>query len=69
MQRLHRFTERFGHMMSRILLTLLYALLVAPAGLVMALLCDPLRIKKYRGSSWAPWNEDNESLERARRQD
>jgi hypothetical protein len=69
MQRLGRFTERFGHMMSRIVLTVLYVVLVAPAGLVVALLADPLAIKRWRGSSWTPWKQDNESLERARRQD
>ncbi len=63
------FTERFGHLMSRIVLTVLYVVLVAPAGLVVALLGDPLRIKRWRGSSWAPWTQDNDSLARARRQD
>ena len=64
-----RFTERFGHLMSRIVLTVLYVVLVAPAGLVVALLADPLRIKRWRGSSWSPWTQDNDSLARARRQD
>jgi hypothetical protein len=64
-----RFTERFGHLMSRIVLTVLYVALVAPAGLVLALLADPLRIKRWRGSSWSPWTQDNDSLARARRQD
>jgi len=68
-RRVLRFTERFGHMMSRVLLTLLYVLLVAPAGFVVALLTDPLGIKRWRGTSWRPWTQDNESLERARRQD
>jgi hypothetical protein len=64
-----RFSERFGHLMSRVLLTALYALLVAPAGLLLALCGDPLRIKRWRGSSWDPWTQDNDSLARARRQD
>jgi hypothetical protein len=55
--------------MSRIVLTVLYVVLVAPAGLVVALLADPLRIKRWRGSSWSPWTQDNDSLARARRQD
>jgi hypothetical protein len=55
--------------MSRIVLTVLYVALVAPAGLVLALLADPLRIKRWRGSSWSPWTQDNDSLARARRQD
>jgi len=68
-QQFARFTERFGHLMSRIVLTVLYVVLVAPAGLVVALLADPLRIKRWRGSSWSPWTQDNDSLARARRQD
>ena len=69
MQEFRRFTERFGHMMSRIILTLLYAVLVAPAAFVFALVCDPLRIRKWRGTSWDDWTQDNDSLARARRQD
>jgi hypothetical protein len=68
MTRLMRFTERFGHMMSRIILTVLYVALVAPAGLVLALLGDPLRIKRWRGTSWVDWRERNDTLELARRQ-
>ena len=66
---LTRFTERFGHLMSRILLTLLYVVLVAPAGLVLSLFGDRLDIRRYRGSSWVPCGFDNETLDRARRQD
>jgi hypothetical protein len=69
MQRVARFTERFGHLMSRVVLTLLYVLLVAPAGIAVALLCDPLRIRRWRGSSWTDWRQKNDSLDRARRQD
>jgi len=64
-----RFSERFGHLMSRILLTVLYVVLVAPAGLLLAAFGDPLRIKRWRGSSWVAWTQDNDSLARARRQD
>jgi hypothetical protein len=68
-QSFFRFSERFGHLMSRILLTALYVVLVAPAGLLLAAFGDPLRIKRWRGSSWVPWTQDNDSLARARRQD
>jgi hypothetical protein len=68
-QSFFRFSERFGHLMSRILLTALYIVLVAPAGILLAVLADPLRIKRWRGSSWVPWTQDNDSLARARRQD
>ena len=69
LQLFFRFSERFGHMMSRILLTVLYVTLVAPAGLVIARFGDPLAIKKWRGSSWNPWTQKNDTLARARRQD
>ena len=69
MQRLTRFTERFGHMMSRVILTLLYVVLVGPAGLVLSLFADPLRIKRYGGTAWVPWTRTNDTLDLARRQD
>ena len=63
-----RFIERFGHMMSRILLTILYAVLVAPAGIFLALLGDALRIRRWGGTSWQTWTH-TDTPERARRQD
>ena len=68
-RQLARFSERFGHMMSRIVLTLLYAVLVAPVAALMAPFFDPLRIRRWSGSSWVRWTQDNDTLERARRQD
>jgi hypothetical protein len=63
------FSERFGHLMSRILLTGLYLILVAPAALVISFLTDPLRIKHYRGTTYTPWKSSNTDLDHARRQD
>jgi hypothetical protein len=63
------FSERFGHLMSRILLTALYVILVAPAAVFIAFLTDPLRIKRFLGSTYSPWRSDNTDLEHARRQD
>lgn len=64
-----RFSERFGHMMSRVLLTLLYVLLVAPEGLLLALFADPLAIRRHKGTSWVDWRSTNETSDQARRQD
>ena len=64
-----RFAERFGHMLSRLLLTVLYATLVLPGGLLMSLFQDPLRVKRYRGTKWTDWKRSNDTLDRARRQD
>ena len=69
LQHFFRFSERFGHMMSRILLTLLYVTLVAPAGFVISRFGDPLAIKRWRGTSWNAWTQKNDTLARARRQD
>lgn len=51
-QGLVRFSERFGHMLSRLLLTLLYFIFVTPAGIFITLFCDPLRIKRPANSNW-----------------
>ncbi|MBU0755954.1 MAG: hypothetical protein KJ645_12495 [Planctomycetes bacterium] len=47
-----RFSERFGHMLSRLLLTILYFVFVTPAGIFITLFCDPLRIKRSANSNW-----------------
>ena len=64
-----RFSERFGHLMSRVLLTLLYVLLVAPGGFLLSLFADPLAIRRYRGTAWVDWRSSNENPDQARRQD
>ncbi len=63
------FTERFGNMLSRIFLTLLYFLVLGPFALFYRLLADPLRIRRPRDGNWWAWVADNETLEAARRQD
>lgn len=61
------FMERFGHMMSRIVLTLLYVVLIAPIGLVYKYVADPF-LSRYRGTSFTHWKRANETLDAARRQ-
>ena len=46
------FSERFGHMLSRLILTLLYFLLVMPAAIFITLFGDPLKMKKPVDSNW-----------------
>jgi hypothetical protein len=46
-----RFSRRMGSFQSRMLLSWLYFLLVAPFGLAVRLFADPLRIKKRRAAS------------------
>jgi hypothetical protein len=63
------FTERFGNMLSRIFLTLLYFLLLGPFAVFYRLVADPLRIRRPRSGNWWSWDETNSSLSAARRQD
>lgn len=70
MKALTQFTERFGSMMSGVLLTVLYFGVLGPVALIYQLFCDPLRLKKPRnGSNWTPWRESNHTVAAARRQD
>lgn len=69
MQALLHFSERFGNMLSRIFLTLLYYLLLGPFALVYRLFADPLRIARPRSGNWAAWVARNETLEAAHKQD
>jgi hypothetical protein len=65
---IQQFLERFGHLMSRIVLTVLYVALVAPPGIVYALFLDPLRAKRRPATNWVPWRSHNTTIEAARRQ-
>ncbi|MEC7232017.1 MAG: hypothetical protein VXZ39_07820 [Planctomycetota bacterium] len=70
MESLLQFTERFGSMLSRLLLTVLYYFVLGPAALVYRAVADPLRLTRPKdGSNWIPWTSANETLQRARRQD
>lgn len=63
-----KFSERFGHMLSRLLLTLLYFLFVTPAGIFITLFGDPLKIRSSRNSNWQEATADMSNKKRARSQ-
>ena len=63
------FSERFGSMLSRIFLTLLYFLVLGPFALLYRLAADPLHTRPRRDGNWAAWQADNETVPAARRQD
>ena len=63
------FSERFGSMLSRIFLTLLYFFVLGPFALFYQLAADPLRVKPRRDGNWWAWVADNETVRAARRQD
>jgi hypothetical protein len=69
MQALLHFTERFGNMLSRVFLTLLYFLVLGPFAIVYRLFADPLRVRRPRDGNWTRWASANEDLRQARRQD
>ena len=61
------FTERFGQMLSRIVLSILYVLCFAPVAFLVRA-SDPLDIRKWRSTSWNRWTSKNDDLDHARRQ-
>jgi len=64
-----RFSERFGSMLSRVFLTLVYFVLIGPFAIVYRMVRDPLALARPRRSAWRPWDGNNETLKTARRQD
>lgn len=69
MNALKEFMERFGHMLSRTLLTILYFGLLGPFAVFYRLVADPLHARRRRRGNWAGWVARNEVLRAARRQD
>jgi len=69
MRALLAFSERFGSMLSRIFLTLLYFLVLGPFALVYQRVADPLHLKRRPQGNWSAWEPHNETLSAARRQD
>jgi hypothetical protein len=69
MQALIRFTERFGNMVSRTFLMVLYFAVLGPFALLYQVVADPLHIRRQRNGNWRRWDASNETLAAARRQD
>ena len=63
------FTERFGNMLSRMLLTVLYFCVLGPFAIVYRMATDPLHLKARPNGNWTAWQATNETLSAARRQD
>jgi len=62
-----RFMHKVGTVWARIILTILYAILVLPFGVLARLFADPLRIKK-RPTHWLEHPEEAMDMSWARRQ-
>lgn len=69
MKALVQFSERFGHMLSRVLLTLLYYLVLGPFALLYRLFADPLHVRRRKNGNWTRWTTHNDTLPLARKQD
>ncbi len=64
-----QFTERFGNMLSRTLLSLLYFLVLGPFAIVYRLVADPLHLRRRSHGNWTTWERTNDNLRAARKQD
>lgn len=62
-----RIAHAIGNFQARVLLTLIYAILILPFGLVVRLFSDSLKIKK-RPSEWQDYPPPTGGMEEARRQ-
>ncbi|MFT7485109.1 MAG: hypothetical protein ACI9F9_000955 [Candidatus Paceibacteria bacterium] len=69
MQPFLQFSERFGNMLSRTLLTALYFLVLGPFAIVYRVVCDPLHLRPRKNGNWTAWDSDNSTLAAARKQD
>jgi hypothetical protein len=69
MKHLIEFTERFGSMLSRVLLFVLYFGLLGPFALLYRLVADPLHLRRRPQGNWSAWECANDTLQAARRQD
>jgi hypothetical protein len=63
------FSERFGSMLSRVLLTVLYFGVMGPFAVVYRVVADPLHLRRRKGGNWTKWDSRNHTLPMARRQD
>jgi hypothetical protein len=62
-----RLARKIGTFQARVLLTILYAVLVFPFGVIVRVFSDPLRIKK-RPTAWLDHPDEPSNLEWARKQ-
>ena len=67
MNALIQFTERFGSMLSRILLTVLYFVLLGPFAIFYRLFADPLHVRRRAPrATGRPGRSTNDTLQAAR---
>ncbi len=69
MKALIEFTEHFGSMLSRTLLTVLYFVALGPFALLYQLFADPLHLRRRPAGNWTGWVARSETVDAARHQD
>lgn len=62
-----RLVHKIGNFQARVVLTVIYAVLVLPFGVIVRLFADPLRIRK-RPTRWLDHPDEAMNMEWARRQ-
>ena len=63
------FLERFGTVVGRVVMSLIYIVAVAPVAILYKVVADPLLTKSAPSSTFRDWTQVNDTLEDARRQD
>jgi hypothetical protein len=68
-QPVFHFLERFGNVVGRFILSIIYWVAVGPVAIFYRLFTDVLWMRKPPASTWRDWTQVNETLDDARRQD
>jgi hypothetical protein len=63
------FLERFGNVVGRTLMTVIYFVAVMPVAIFYRMLTDALMIRKQPTSTFVDWSQVNETVDDARKQD
>lgn len=67
-ERWKKLAHAVGVVQTRFLLVIFYFIVVAPLGLVMRLSEDKLHLREPKDTCWSPHNDEQQSIETARRQ-
>ena len=63
------FLDKFGNVVGRLLLTIVYYVAVGPIAIFYSLFSDVLMTKQAPRSTYRPWESFNDNLQDAARQD
>ncbi len=63
------FLERFGNVVGRTILSIIYWVALTPVAIFYKMLADPLLTKSPPASTYREWSQVNDTLEDAHQQD